>query len=115
LSDWEFLKLKIKGWTLSGSALQGQSPHAARGRWRARRWLTDGLGVPGSMVEARVEYEECTRQDLGEWDSPMGWRVEWEAGWLDATVLRDGDNWRLIAMTPAALGGSVEGEASIKR
>jgi hypothetical protein len=33
-----------------------------------------------------VEYEECVGQDLGEWDSPTGRRVEWEAG----TILHDG-------------------------
>jgi hypothetical protein len=38
------------------------------------------------MVEARVEYEECVGQDLGEWDSLTGRRVEWEA----RTVLHGG-------------------------
>jgi hypothetical protein len=45
-----------------------------------------------SMVDARVEYEECARLDLGEWDSPTGQRIEWAAGWLGATVLHGDDS-----------------------
>jgi hypothetical protein len=88
-----------------GAPALAQSPTVAQ---LARAEGVDEVSTRGLWEERRVRLKER--------DSPAQRRSEWATEWLGATVVHGGNGgWRWMEETPAALGGSVGGEASLNR